>query len=85
MQTATSSHTISELNALLRGELAATETYQQALAKLGDQAGTEDLRKTHDGCRDRPGDHVQRDLPPVRPPIVRSEAEPSLRVYLKCR
>ena len=33
MQTATSSHTISELNALLRGELAATETYQQALAK----------------------------------------------------
>ena len=47
MQTATSSHTISELNALLRGELAATETYQQALAKIGDQAGTEDLRKIH--------------------------------------
>jgi len=44
---ATSSNTIGELNALLRGELAATETYQQALAKVGDQAGADDLRKIH--------------------------------------
>ena len=43
----TSSNTISELNALLRGELAATETYQQALAKVSDQPGTQDLRKIH--------------------------------------
>jgi len=47
MQTATSSNTVSALNTLLRGELAATETYQQALAKVGDQPGVEDLRKIH--------------------------------------
>jgi uncharacterized protein (TIGR02284 family) len=46
MQTATSSNTTGALNALLRGELAATETYQQALAKFADQP-VEDLRKVH--------------------------------------
>ena len=46
MQT-TSMNTISALNSLLRGELAATETYQQALAKVDDQPGTQDLRKIH--------------------------------------
>ena len=38
---------IDTLNALLRGELAATETYQQALAKVGDEAGAEELRRIH--------------------------------------
>jgi uncharacterized protein (TIGR02284 family) len=35
------------LNSLLRGELAATETYQQALANLGDERGADELRKIH--------------------------------------
>src|SRR5690242_15871808 len=35
------------LNGLLRGELSATETYQQALAKVGDEAGAEQLRRIH--------------------------------------
>src|SRR5262245_15128067 len=35
------------LNALLRGELAATEAYQQRLAKVGSDAGAEDLRRIH--------------------------------------
>ena len=35
------------LNSLLRGELAATETYQQALAKIGNEPGAEELRKIH--------------------------------------
>jgi len=35
------------LNSLLRGELAATETYQQALAKVGDEPGAEELRRIH--------------------------------------
>src|SRR5213592_1810214 len=35
------------LNGLLRGELAATETYQQALEKLGDERGADMLRKIH--------------------------------------
>jgi len=38
------------LNSLLRGELAATETYQQALAKLGDSREAVELRRAH-------GDH----------------------------
>jgi uncharacterized protein (TIGR02284 family) len=46
MQT-TSTNPISALNSLLRGELAATETYQQALATVQDQPGTDDLRKIH--------------------------------------
>lgn len=39
--------TISTLNSLLRGEIAATETYQQALDKVGDEPGAEDLRRIH--------------------------------------
>ena len=38
---------IAVLNSLLRGELAATETYQQALAKLEDDPGAERLRQMH--------------------------------------
>jgi uncharacterized protein (TIGR02284 family) len=44
-------HTHDSLNALLRGELAATETYQQALAKVGDGPRAADLRKIHDAHR----------------------------------
>jgi uncharacterized protein (TIGR02284 family) len=40
-------HTLDTLNSLLRGELAATETYQQALAKVGTEAGVEQLRQIH--------------------------------------
>ena len=35
------------LNSLLRGELAATETYQQVLAKLGDSKVAAELRRAH--------------------------------------
>ena len=35
------------LNKLLRGEFAATETYQQALAKVGNESGAEALRQIH--------------------------------------
>jgi len=35
------------LNSLLRGELAATETYQQALARIDDEPGAADLRRIH--------------------------------------
>jgi len=41
---------IDHLNALLRGELAATMTYQQALEKVGNEPGVTDLRRVH-------GDH----------------------------
>lgn len=43
---ATATH-VDTLNSLLRGELAATETYQQALAKIGDEPGGADLRRIH--------------------------------------
>ncbi len=39
--------TESTLNSLLRGELSATETYQQALTKVGDEPGVEELRRIH--------------------------------------
>jgi uncharacterized protein (TIGR02284 family) len=39
--------TTDTLNALLRGELAATETYQQALAKVKDEPEADDLRAVH--------------------------------------
>ena len=39
------------LNGLLRGELAATETYQQALAKVGDDPRAAELRRIHDEHR----------------------------------
>jgi uncharacterized protein (TIGR02284 family) len=40
------------LNSLLRGELAATETYQQALAKVGNDNGAAELRRIHEEHRD---------------------------------
>jgi len=46
MATATS-HLIDTLNSLLRGELSATETYQQGLEKVGDEPGVEDVRRIH--------------------------------------
>lgn len=35
------------VNDMLQGEIAATETYQQALAKYGSEPGAEDLRRIH--------------------------------------
>ena len=35
------------VNDLLQGELAATETYQQALAQVGNEPGADDLRRLH--------------------------------------
>jgi len=40
-------HDIECLNSLLRGELAATETYQQAIAKMDRTAHAADLRRMH--------------------------------------
>src|SRR5437868_4001705 len=39
------------LNRLLRGELSATETYQQALAKAGQEPRAAELRRIHDEHR----------------------------------
>lgn len=38
---------VDTLNSLLRGEISATETYQQALAKVGDEPGANALRQIH--------------------------------------
>jgi len=38
---------IKELNTMLRGELAATETYQQAMAKVGQEPGAATLDTIH--------------------------------------
>lgn len=43
----TAQTTETTLNSLLRGELAATETYQQALTKGGDQRGVAEIRQIH--------------------------------------
>src|SRR5262249_60546567 len=43
--------TMDALNELLRGELAATETYQQAMAKVGNEPGAAELRRIHDEHR----------------------------------
>ena len=43
---------IDTLNELLRGELAATETYQQAMAKVGAGPGAAELRQLHDEHRE---------------------------------
>jgi uncharacterized protein (TIGR02284 family) len=40
-------HTLDTLNTLLRGEIAATETYQQALEKLGNDPHAMNLRQIH--------------------------------------
>jgi len=46
-------HTTTDtLNSLLRGELAATETYQQALAKVGNEAEAVELQRIHAEHRD---------------------------------
>ncbi len=44
-------NTIDTLNQLLRGEIAATETYQQALVKVGNDPGATALRQIHDEHR----------------------------------
>ena len=50
----TSSKTISGLNELLRGELSAVETYNQALPVVASDPGTEqDLRECQESHRDR--------------------------------
>lgn len=41
-----------KLNELLRGELAATETYQQAMAKVDGGPGAAELRRLHDEHRE---------------------------------
>jgi uncharacterized protein (TIGR02284 family) len=38
---------VKTINGLLRGELAAVETYQQALAKVGEDKGAPQLRQIH--------------------------------------
>ena len=48
---ATTTTSTDTLNSLLRGELSATETYQQALAKIGTEPGATDLRRIHDEHR----------------------------------
>jgi uncharacterized protein (TIGR02284 family) len=40
------------LNRLLRGEIAACETYQQAMEKAGKEAGADELRHLHDDHRE---------------------------------
>jgi uncharacterized protein (TIGR02284 family) len=52
MALTTTENAVRKLNALLRGELAATETYQQALAKVGDEPGAADLRRARDDHRE---------------------------------
>jgi hypothetical protein len=42
-----SQHAIERLNALLRGELSAVESYQQALQKTGEDADAVQLRQLH--------------------------------------
>ena len=44
---ATKTAHIDRLNSLLRGEIAATETYQQALAKVGNEPEAMQLRRIH--------------------------------------
>src|SRR5258708_4377043 len=47
MTTTSTAKTVEALNSLLRGELAATETYQQALTKVSDEPGAHELRRIH--------------------------------------
>jgi uncharacterized protein (TIGR02284 family) len=48
----TNDRIIAVLNSLLRGELSATETYQQALEKVGQGPGAADLRQMHHDHRE---------------------------------
>ncbi|HWG41985.1 MAG TPA: PA2169 family four-helix-bundle protein [Gemmataceae bacterium] len=43
--------TCESLNSLLRGELSATETYQQAMTKIGEEPGATELRQIRDEHR----------------------------------
>jgi uncharacterized protein (TIGR02284 family) len=43
---------VDTLNSLLRGELSATETYQQALAKVGNEPMASELKRIHEEHRD---------------------------------
>ena len=49
--TTTTAH-VDTLNSLLRGELAATETYQQALAKVGNEPEAMQIRRIHQEHRE---------------------------------
>jgi hypothetical protein len=51
MQTGTTTDTTT-LNSLLRGEMAAIETYRQALEKVGDEPGVDELRTMRRDHRD---------------------------------
>jgi uncharacterized protein (TIGR02284 family) len=44
--------TVDNLNSLLRGELAATETYQQTLDRVGTDSEASELRSLHDDHRE---------------------------------
>jgi len=44
-------NTCDSLNSLLRGELSATETYQQAMEKVGNEQGSAELRQIRDDHR----------------------------------
>jgi len=48
----TTDETTNRLNALLRGELAATETYQQALEKVTNEPGAMELQRVHKDHRE---------------------------------
>src|SRR5262245_6493340 len=43
----TSQQTVANLNSLLRGEIAAAETYLQAMDKVGNDPGAAELRSIH--------------------------------------
>lgn len=47
MATSTTSTNTNTLNSLLRGEISATETYQQALEKVGNEHGADKLKQIH--------------------------------------
>ncbi len=49
---ATTSKAADALNSLLRGEISATETYQQAMDKVGNDTGSSELRRIHEEHRD---------------------------------
>jgi len=53
MQSRRTTETIDALNELLRGELAAVETYNQALSILKDAEGRDDLRECQDSHQGR--------------------------------
>lgn len=62
--------TISALNELLRGEISAVETYQQALAKL--EAGSRARTDVEEGCRSH-----ERRVTRLREVVVQLGGEPS--------